>query len=197
MIFMLLINIDGPDCSGKSTVCKKLQDKIFESTDYNMTHVHFPRYDTEIGKVIKSVLHGEVELNPLALQMLYSADRVDFCANMLPKLSKENDIVLVDRYATSGVVYGRLDNISTVTLYDLQSNILHPHINFILDCPENVLMDRLSKRGNADKYENLENLKKSRTYYKTLKPLFLGNIEYIDSNRPIDEVVNDIYQRIF
>src|SRR5690554_1733780 len=107
----MLVNIDGADGVGKTTLVEGLM-KYYTNQDKKITFLHFPRYETEIGKIIKKVLLKQNDtMHPAAFQMLCSADRVNWSAFDYPKLKKEYDIILVDRYSSSGIVYGQIDDL--------------------------------------------------------------------------------------
>lgn len=96
----LVIGIDGIDGCGKMTLVNGIID-YYTKKGLKITFLHFPRYDTELGKVIKKVLLKELSFHPSAFQMMCSADRVNWSTYTRPDMIDEYDIILVDRFTSS------------------------------------------------------------------------------------------------
>lgn len=188
---MILVNIDGPDAVGKSTIIEEIKTLLFDVCGYKVESVHFPRYETPIGKVIKRSLNGEILMSPESLQMLYGADRVNFCEYAFNQFEKEVDLLLVDRYATSGLVYGQVDGLTKEKVCMIQEGVIAPDLNIILTAPFDVLIKRMKDRGNVDKYENEKMLEKSIILYNQIHKLITPTI-YVDANRDVDKISNEI-----
>lgn len=54
---MEIIYIDGPDTSGKTTFAKTLEKK-YKNEGKKAEIVHFPRYNTSLGRKIKDILEA-------------------------------------------------------------------------------------------------------------------------------------------
>lgn len=143
---MYMINIDGPNGIGKSSVVDKLVT-ILSEKGYSTKYIHFHRRDTLLGKTIQKVLDGDEKLSPYALQMIYSADRTEF-SNVDYKTLYESgvDILIVDRYTTSGLVYGMLGGVSPEDILALEQRIVYPDVNIILRASSKTLQNRLESR---------------------------------------------------
>lgn len=191
---MIIVNIDGPDAVGKTTTVASLVKQMNEVCGIRTKFVHFPRYETEIGQLIKKVLLKEIDLNREALQMLYCVDRLDFCQFEIPKILDDYDVVLVDRYLTSGIVYGQLDYISPGRISMLQGTTVYPDVNIILQAPYKILLDRMKDRGNDDIFETSDNLKRSIKLYNELNEHMHPSspVLYVNANRPVMDIVNEI-----
>lgn len=186
---MIFLNVDGTDGSGKSTLVKELQ-KYFKKRNKKTIHTHFPRYNTEIGKVIRKVLTKEIDMNPAALQMLYSADRVNWSTYQFSQYSKEYDVIIADRYTTSGLVYGQHDGLALEEILHNELRIKKPDIHFILYVDPEIAMERINNRGEQiTKYENINTLKVAIKKYKSLRDI-LPNVYLINSNSSINNMVN-------
>lgn len=187
---MKIINIDGPDGSGKSSVVNILLE-CFESNLIKTKHIHFPRYDTELGKLIKEVLFNRTAMDPKSLQMLYSADRLNFTKFDVPKYEEELDILIVDRYTSSGLVYTQLEGGQPDDILIQEREVRKPDMNIILLVDPEISMRRMKNLGkDLDKFENTENQQKAFYYYKDIWT-HLENIVYIDASQSLDEVVGE------
>ncbi|MFW5891144.1 MAG: dTMP kinase [bacterium] len=185
----LFLGIDGSDGSGKTTLIKELK-KYYEKENKKVVHIHFPRYDTEIGEVIKKVLTNKIKMNPAALQMLYSSDRVNFSTYDFPKLEKEYDIIIADRYTTSGLVYGQHDGLVLEEIIHNELRIKKPNLYLILCADVDVALNRINSRNlEKTKYEKKEIIKDAIEKYKNLKNI-VPDVYLINSNGTIPEMTN-------
>lgn len=179
---MILINVDGADGTGKSTLVEGII-KHYTNENKKITFLHFPRYDTEIGKVIKKVMYKEIEMHPSALQMLYSSDRLNWYTYDYPKLKNEYDIVIVDRYLTSGMVYGEVDGLEPTEILFNDRRTAKPNANIILIADVKTSLSRMVKRNETTtRYENAENIRTATKNYLNLKNL-IPDVYYINANK--------------
>ena len=96
------ISFEGIDGSGKSTQANLLKTKL-QLDGYKVKMIHFPRYDTKIGAIIKDVLFGEIQMDNLALQMLYIIDQINAKKEIEEGLKE--GYVICDRYDLSTLAY--------------------------------------------------------------------------------------------
>jgi thymidylate kinase len=194
---MIIVNIDGPNGVGKSTVTNLVMNHYNLNENVKTDFIHFHRREFPVGQLIQRVLNGEVKMDPMVLQMLYSADRLDFTKTQLSEIRKSGtEVLLVDRYYTTGIVHGALDGITlnTIKVFDIRS--ANPNIHIILTAPYEVLVTRLksqklNKGETGDIFEAPENLSRICDGYKLLH-IQIPYVGYVNANRPIQEVVNDI-----
>lgn len=192
---MIVINIDGADGTGKTTLIEGLM-KHCADIGKKTTFVHFPRYDTEIGQVILKVLKKELTMHPSALQMLYSADRLNWSTYEYLQLCQTHDIVFVDRYLTSGIVYGGTDGVeSDEILYNCRKNIT-PNLNIILLADATTLVNRINRRGEETTlYETYNTIEKAVNRYAQLHTL-IQNVCYVDATQSKESVLSSAIQLI-
>lgn len=196
---MILINIDGIDGSGKSTIVEKIFN-LFCLMGIRTKVVHFPRYKTQIGSWIHKVLIGEKSCNGVPLQVLYTADRIDFCLNEIEELNSY-EVVLIDRYYTSGYVYGMKEGLSVPSIQKMHEGIIKPKKHFILKVPIEQVIGRLKTRDCVERYDNKETLEEVYNLYIGLKSILPKDetIEYIDNSNGYQEqaftkIVHDILE---
>lgn len=185
---MIFVNIDGPDGVGKSSLVKGLCE-YYESKGKKVSTLHFPRYQTPIGQIIKEALYNRTAMDSRALQMLYSADRINFTKFDLPQLEQELDILFVDRYITSGIVFGEIDGVpaSDIKLFDATSK--KPDINLILLATPETLMRRMSDKQ-RDKFETLNTQRRAIEIYENIDS-HVNPVYFINAENPKHKVLNN------
>jgi dTMP kinase len=183
---MILVSVDGADGTGKTTLVNGLIEH-YTQQGLKITYLHFPRYNTELGKVIKKVLLKELDMHISAFQMCCSADRLNWSVYEYPKLKEEYDIIIVDRHTSSAIVYGSMDGLEPEEILYNDRRIAQPDINIILYADAETSMKRMSSRNEATtKYENTEAIMKATEKYLKLHEL-LPNVFYIDATKSIEE----------
>lgn len=126
-------------------------------------------------------------MDPKSLQMLYSADRLNFTRFDIPKLSKMLDVLLVDRYNTSGLVYGQIDEVPIIDLLSFERETQKVDLNLILLARPGTLMSRMEDK-NKDMYETAEKQKMALAYYKEIH-VYYPNTIYIDAEESENSVL--------
>jgi dTMP kinase len=160
-----MVCFEGGDGMGKATQSKLLADKLGAKL------ISFPRYETEIGKVILGSIKGEwaawtigreVEdrhdvdellrspVNALVRQALFLMDRYNTAPIIEGYLASGTDVVL-DRYWPSGVVYGASDGLDENMLIRVHMRLPQPDVWILLDGPVEESTRRRPER--RDQYE--------------------------------------------
>lgn len=104
-----LVVIEGScDGIGKSTQYKLLKSKLIQDGKNIASH-HFPSYNTYQGALVENYLLGNLgttrELSPYFINSLYAVDRGVTWETKLKKLYNEGNVILLDRYTTSSLIY--------------------------------------------------------------------------------------------
>ena len=104
-----LIVIEGAcDGIGKTTQYKLLR-KYLEDKGYNVCSNHFPTYDSKQGKLTEYYLNGDFgnpkDLSPYLVNSIYAVDRAITWNNKLKDAYDNGNIILLDRYTTSSLIY--------------------------------------------------------------------------------------------
>lgn len=104
-----IIVIEGAlDGIGKSTQFDLLK-KYFNENDQKVVSHHFPTYDEYQGKPVMEYLKGSFgnprDLSPYFINSMYALDRKISWELELKKAYENGDIVLLDRYTTSSLIY--------------------------------------------------------------------------------------------
>lgn len=104
-----LIVFEGAcDGIGKTTQFDQLSDHLKRDGRRIANH-HFPTYGTYHGAPVEKYLQGEFgkpnELSPYFINSLYAVDRAITWQTELKELYEQGDIILLDRYTTSSLIY--------------------------------------------------------------------------------------------
>jgi dTMP kinase len=104
----ILIVIEGLDGAGLSTQAALLAEHLRDKGG----KVILTKEPTtsSIGNLIRSALKQEWKPSPLALQLLFAADRENHLEEEIEPALRENKIVISDRYILSSLVFGSVDN---------------------------------------------------------------------------------------
>lgn len=149
-----IIEVEGIDASGKTTLATNLAVAL-RGKDKRVLHLGFPDHNSVTGKVLRAWLRkewttGDQYIDALTFQCLQIVNRLD----LLPPEDKMPlyDHIVVDRYWTSGLVYGHADGLDLDWLIHAQGRLPKPDISFHVMVPVPVALER--KKGKfKDRYE--------------------------------------------
>lgn len=186
------ISFEGIDGSGKSTQANLLKTKL-QLDGYKVKMIHFPRYDTKIGAIIKDVLFGEIQMDNLTLQMLYIIDQINAKKEIEEGLKE--GYVICDRYDLSTLAYTKniisKDAEKTIKSIQKKLNLLIPDITIILGMNAEEIK---SRRKSLDKIEEniplLNNINKTyEGYYNNFD--ILENRKILKINSMLSQELNE------
>ncbi|MEM0149873.1 MAG: dTMP kinase [Candidatus Micrarchaeaceae archaeon] len=188
----MFIAFEGIDGSGKSTHARllyeslKLKNKVFITKEPS---------EGIIGQSIRELLHRN-DLSPMAMQMLFAADREEHVSKVIiPKLD-DGYHVITDRYCLSTLAYGTASGIDKKRIGSLCLGVLEPTITFVLDISAEKAYERLRNTGKAlSVFENIEFLGKAREAYLELAKA-KRNCFVIDASKGIKEVSSGILKLV-
>lgn len=181
------------DGSGLSTQAALLKEYLVSKG--NTVLLTKEQTDGIIGGLIKSNLKKEWKTSPLALQLLFTADRAHHLALEIEPALEKGKIVITDRYALSTLAFGAL-GVDIEFLKYINSKFRKPDVSFIIDTPPSVCLERIEKaRFHTELFEEEKKLEKIRENYLSLKSHF-PNVHVIDGNRTKEEVFEDVLKII-
>lgn len=198
---MLIVALEGIDKSGKETQAEMLCEEL-SRRGYNVVQDSFPRYALPIGKRIKQALHNEIEISDMELAKLYELDRYqaqqEWCAI---DEEQEIDVLVLDRYTMSNMVFGRAKGLSEVELLWLQHDLPAAHLHIVVD----ITVEESLRRGQA--YEVLDKNEKDTTLLEAVRNLQLeyaeegtyygtGRVVKVDGGRDKAFVHRDIVKEV-
>jgi dTMP kinase len=185
----LLIAFDGLDGSGLSTQANLLRNYLADKgVPVILTK---EQTDGSIGGLIKSSLRDEWKTSPLALQLLFAADRAHHLASEVEPALKQGKTVICDRYILSSLAFGSL-NINMEFMKEMNSKFRKPDLTFIIDTDPKECLERIRRsRFHVELFEDEKKLTEIRKNFLSIKNMF-PNTYIIDGNRKIEEVFSEI-----
>lgn len=202
-----IICFEGIDASGKETQVRVLASKLKE-LGFRVATVSFPRYETEIGKLIKKGLKKEIPMSDETLHGLLELDRYDFLETL--GSFQNYDFLIFDRFTLSNLAFGMAKGIDINWIKEMQKRLPTPDLTFVLDITAETSYKRKSKSCNLqelDKHElDSSLLNRARMAYLVLaKKLSKTDgedqlIYVIDANgnpAEVHEMVMDIVRLVF
>lgn len=198
----LLIGIEGLDAAGKTEQSRLLCEAV------GGVGYHFPNDASESGKLIRKMLKAGHEATGFdkieyarVMQSLFAVNRLEMLHNIEQHRGIEQVDVVVDRYAASGMVYGRLDGLEERWLFDIHRTLPMPHLYILLDITARESFLRRPER--QDRYEKdfefLGNVRRGYLdFFKFTGPVYYPNTRWvvIDASAPIDIIHHQILAEV-
>lgn len=206
----LYIALEGTEASGKTTQVQKLK-KYFEEKGREVVLTREPRKEGLIGDMVHEVLKGDRPFPSVALQYLFTTDRVLNHEEVVKPALKAGKVVISDRSFWSAVVYGILDRMGQD--YDVESadyilvaqsvlsfyhQFIVPDLIFYLKIPLEVSLKRLQNERKQAKeiYEDEDKIKKVIEGYDAIYERFKDEFVLIDGSLSMDEVTKQMIKNI-
>lgn len=104
----IYIALEGIDGSGKTTQVGKLAQYL-RSKGKSVVAAREPRKKGIIGDIVQRILTGKIKMSSVALQYLFSTDRVLHHEEVIVPALRSGKVVISDRCFWSAIVYGILD----------------------------------------------------------------------------------------
>jgi dTMP kinase len=187
--------IEGLDLSGKSTQVKLLAKALQErGVDVLSTREH--TRDGLVGQLIEKVVNRQGKLPPIALQLLFVADRLDHLEKVVWPAIKMGKVVICDRYYWSTVAYGSFAA-DRNWLVEIHKYCLEPDLTIYLDIDPQKAIQRLSIRGEkATIFEKQDKMRKQAdTYYWLLANNQAKSVRVTADQAP-EAVLSDIIEAL-
>ncbi len=190
---------EGLDGAGTTTQMQLLAEYCDKSD--RPCRPTFEPTDKPIGRLVRSVLQKQLVTTPLALAMLYAADREDHLYNPVYGLVHDLEngkLVISDRYLYSSLAYQGVeceyDKIASINEFPA------PEYVFFIDTPVDECLRRISGRGNEtelfEKHEFLERVKENyERIFSSLPPEV--HLVRIDGLLGKEEIAEQIQTALF
>ena len=189
------ITFEGIDGSGKSTISKKVYEKL-KKQGIKAVLTYEPT-DTWIGKQVQKCI--ESKSDPFITAFTFIADRIQHCKQIQQWIDEEK-IVICDRYAESTYAYQGAQLEEKIKnpirwLKELsKDHILVPDRTYIFIIKPEKAIARIQNRNNLIPFEKTAFLQK---VHKNYLKLATGNrFKKIDATKTIDELVKICYDDI-
>ena len=197
----LLIVMEGPDGSGKTTEINLLKEYL-EEAGYECLITREPG-GTVIGEEIRQlILNPEhKEMSPVTEMLLYAASRAQLVHEVIGPALEEGKIVISDRFVDSSIVYqgiARKLGISTVSAVNAPGiGIYRPDGIFFIDLSEAEGLRRKKEQKNLDRMEQ-EGIDFHHMVSEGYRKVLSGRPEVmkIDGGRSIDTIQKKIRNHV-
>lgn len=155
----MLIVFDGPNCSGKTTLIKKVYELLCEEFSTYLTSE--PTRD-EFGEFVRN---NQANLDPLSYLYLIIANRAHHVYTEI--MPNRNKIILCDRYIPSSLALQQSKKISLDYIWELNKTFIKPDITFFLSASIENLNKRLQIREKKSYVEKNYTRKKEVKLFKS------------------------------
>ena len=190
------IVIEGPDGSGKTTVCKLLAEKLKEE-GHEVVHTREPG-GIDIAEQIRNVILDpkNTAMDPKTEALLYAASRAQHLVERVIPSINEGKIVLCERFVYSSLVYqGYARGLGIDAIYDINRFAIGDMMTDLviyLDVDEKTGLSRVDSRGNKDRLDGESSAfhKKVVAGYQLIKERF-KDFKVVDASKDVDTVLRD------
>ncbi|MDR1410928.1 MAG: dTMP kinase [Spirochaetaceae bacterium] len=165
-----------------------------------------PFFDTSeptggpVGRLIRSVLGGEISLEPATVAGLFAADRHEhlYGKNGIIGRCRQGELVVSDRYLPSSLVYQGI-TCGEELPRKLNSDFPFPELLLFFDLDPQTAGQRIKARAGRDIYEHLEFQIRARERYKALLPEYEEagvRVERVDASAGIGDVAGAVWRAV-
>jgi len=188
------IVIEGLDGSGTTTQLKKVVE-LFDKQTIS-THATFEPTSSPLGSLVRQVLRHEVVTTPLALALLFAADRDDHLHHPITGITQRlanGEIVISDRYFFSSLAYQSVDCGFEKVLS--LNQFPYPEYIFFIDTPIDDCLYRIDERKeNKEIFEHKEFLTKVKHNYDKIFSDLPHDVHFfvIDGTKSKEEITQTI-----
>ena len=202
----LLIVLEGPDSSGRSTQIWLLS-RWLEQLGFAVEQMGLKRSKL-VANELEQAKNGNV-MSPRTMALFYATDFYDQLENRILPALRAGSVVLADRYIYTLMARDMVRGAPFEWLEPLYSMAVVPDAVYLLDTSaENILDRTLSSRGELDYWESGMDLGLARDWYRSFmvyqeamrgqfEPLMSRfSIDRVDGDRSILDIHEDLKSRI-
>ena len=202
MILKNFVVFEGIDGAGTSTQINILKEK----KEAERCFFTAEPTDSPTGKFLRTVLKGNVELDPRTSAYLFAADRAEHLWGKsgsncgIEKKCSDGKIVISDRYFFSSLTY------QSVTCGEELPRLLNsafplPQILFFFKISPEISLKRVDVRGEREIYEKIDFLQATEERYEKLMDEYESKntgmkIVRLDAEKSKEEVSAQIWQEL-
>ena len=192
----MFITIEGPEGSGKSSVCRRIYEKLLElGYDVILTR---ETGGTPISEAIRDVILNKqnTSMDGRTEALLYAASRRQHLVEKVWPALKEGKIVLCDRYLDSSLAYQGgarglgVDEILGINMFATEGTF--PDTTLLFDIEPELGLARIAKNQNREvnrlDLEKIDFHHSVRNTFLALAKRYPNRFEVIDASLSYDEV---------
>ncbi len=187
----ILVSFEGPDGVGKSTQVKRVKEAL-EWSGKKVAVAKLPAYETFTGRLIRRMLNdGRALRLPNLFQTIQWLDKLVFQFFVLPKLTRDNDFLLLDRWHASMWAYGLAGGANERLTNFYVNSIREPHAVLIF-------CGTCKRSGAEDSYESDRSLQKSVALHYVLWSFTHSTNSFaLNANASADVVTREALSAIY
>ena len=198
----MFITIEGPEGSGKSSVAKKVAERL-EQEGFEVVMTREPG-GTPIAEQIRNVILDKANTNMdgMTEALLYAASRRQHLVEKVWPLSKEGKIVISDRFLDSSLAYQGgarglgIDKILSLNMFATDGYF--PDLTLLFDVAPEIGLARIAANANREvnrlDLEKIEFHQQVRQTFLDLAKRFSDRFVIIDASQPYEKVIEDTYK---
>ncbi|HTU05780.1 MAG TPA: dTMP kinase, partial [Trebonia sp.] len=196
----LFIAFEGGEGSGKTTQARLISIWLREQ-GFDVVTTHEPGA-TKIGMRLRALLldTAHAGMSPHAEALMYAADRAEHVASVIQPALDRGAVVITDRYIDSSLAYqgtGRgLRSADIARLNSWATGGRTPDLTILLDMPPEAGLGRRARSADRLEAEPLEFHHRVRAGFLALARAEPSRYLVLDANRPVDEISQQIKDRI-
>ena len=194
-----LINLEGGEGSGKTTVLNLLADAL-ENEGIPVIRTREPG-GIEIAEQIRKVIldRANINMDPRTEALLYAAARRQHLVEKIIPALKMGKLVLCDRYIDSSLVYqGYARGLGMEEIYSINEFAIEdymPDLTLYFDLDPEIGLSRIEKDNNREvnrlDVESIQFHYKVREGYQLLLNQYPNRIKWINAENELNEVFHN------
>ncbi len=153
------IVFEGPEGAGKSTQIRHLSERL-RAGGIPPLLTREPGGTPAADAIREVILNPELNINPLAEFLLYSASRAQHVAEVIQPALERQELIISDRYFGASVAYqGYGRGLELDFIYDLSQRVtlgIRPDLVILLDIDPSLGLERIAQRGQTDRLERAD-----------------------------------------
>lgn len=196
----LFISFEGGEGSGKSTAINLIKDKLTEK-GLKVIVTREPGGVSVSEQIRKVILDINNQMSKETEALLYAASRTEHLYRKVIPLVNDGYIVISDRYIDSSLAYqgyARGIGIEKVLEINMFAKEYLPKVTYFFDVRPEVGLARIVGRDKIDRLdlEGFDFHQKVYDGYKEVCKLYPERIKVINGERPIELIIEDVYNDI-
>ena len=196
------ITFEGPEGSGKTTVCNAVYQRL-KDMGYDVVHTREPG-GIEIAEKIRDIILDpqNVMMDAKTEALLYAASRRQHLVEKVIPSIEAGKVVICERFVDSSLAYqgyGRelgFDEVLSINKFAIGDYF--PDMTVYLDVDEKTGLERIKDRAFKDRLdqESIDFHHRVNEGYQKVIDVFKDRISIVDASKPLDSVIEDALSRV-